>query len=146
MVTMIKKTGLSQESSSSSSRGSCLSCPVGYTETSKESQDGICLDYRLSDHNPKPNKEVSEQQQQQQQQPPVAAAAAGQNGIHIRPIKGRREYSLNNGAHDKEDRSFTGEQQQQQHPAPAAAGQNGIALFAPPPHRGEGRTSGIGRR
>jgi hypothetical protein len=34
-----------------------LSCPVGYTETSKESQDGTCIDYRLSDHNPNPNKE-----------------------------------------------------------------------------------------
>jgi hypothetical protein len=33
-----------------------LSCPVGYTETSKESHDGIGLDYRLSDHNPNPNK------------------------------------------------------------------------------------------
>jgi hypothetical protein len=27
-----------------------------YTETSKESHDGIGLDYRLSDHNPNPNK------------------------------------------------------------------------------------------
>jgi hypothetical protein len=35
-----------------------LSCPVGYTETSKESHDGIGLDYRLSDHNPNPNKRI----------------------------------------------------------------------------------------